>query len=103
MEKNIKTELLQSLKDHSATVAILGLGYVGLPLAVVFAEAGFHVIGVDPVVSKVEALKRGESYVLDVPGSTVARLVKEGCSFPLKNLPFDFFICSWYSASPAGG
>ena len=78
MEKNIKTELLQSLKDHSATVAILGLGYVGLPLAVVFAEAGFHVIGVDPVVSKVEALKRGESYVLDVPGSTVARLVKEG-------------------------
>jgi UDP-N-acetyl-D-glucosamine dehydrogenase len=57
---------------------VLGLGYVGLPLAVVFAEAGFKVIGIDPVAEKVEALHRGESYVLDIPSAQVARLIKEG-------------------------
>lgn len=78
MEINAKTQLMDRLKDRSAVVSVLGLGYVGLPLAVVFAEAGFKVIGVDPMESKVEALKRGESYVLDVPSETVNRLVREG-------------------------
>jgi UDP-N-acetyl-D-glucosamine dehydrogenase len=78
METNIKTNLINRLKDHSAVVSILGLGYVGLPLAVVFAEAGYKVIGVDPIQSKVDSLNRGESYVMDVPTETVARLVKAG-------------------------
>jgi len=78
METNIKDELIGRLKDRTAVVSILGLGYVGLPLAVVFAEAGFKVVGIDPVQSKVDALNRGESYVMDVPSETVARLVKEG-------------------------
>ncbi|MBE0699355.1 MAG: nucleotide sugar dehydrogenase [Anaerolineaceae bacterium] len=78
METDIKTTLLSRLKDHSAIVSILGLGYVGLPLAVVFAEAGFKVIGVDPVQSKVDALNRGESYVMDVSSEVIARLVKAG-------------------------
>lgn len=73
-----KTTLLNRLQDHSAVVSVLGLGYVGLPLAVVFAEAGYHVIGVDTVQEKVDMLNRGESYVMDVPGATVARLVKAG-------------------------
>ena len=42
-------------------IAIIGLGYVGLPLAVVFAEAGFDVVGIDPDVQKVEAITKGES------------------------------------------
>jgi UDP-N-acetyl-D-glucosamine dehydrogenase len=78
METDIKTNLIERLRNHSAVVSVLGLGYVGLPLAVVFAEAGFKVIGVDPVQGKVEALNRGESYVMDVPSETVARLVKTG-------------------------
>jgi UDP-N-acetyl-D-glucosamine dehydrogenase len=78
METDIKTNLVNRLKNHTAVVSILGLGYVGLPLAVVFAEAGFKVIGVDPVQSKVDALNRGESYVMDVPSEVVARLVKAG-------------------------
>jgi UDP-N-acetyl-D-glucosamine dehydrogenase len=69
---------MNRLKDRTAVVSILGLGYVGLPLAVVFAEAGYTVIGVDPIQEKVDILNRGESYVMDVPTETVARLVKEG-------------------------
>ena len=64
MINSYKTSLLQKFQDRTAIVAILGLGYVGLPLAVVFAEAGFKVIGIDPVAEKVDAINRGASYVL---------------------------------------
>ncbi|MBK6792291.1 MAG: nucleotide sugar dehydrogenase [Anaerolineales bacterium] len=73
-----KTDLIKRLKDKSATIAILGLGYVGLPLAVVFGEAGFNVTGVDPDKRKVDALKEGRSYIPDVPTEAVAKLVKSG-------------------------
>jgi UDP-N-acetyl-D-glucosamine dehydrogenase len=71
-------QLIARFKNKTAKVAILGLGYVGLPLAVVFAEAGFQITGVEPDENKVKSLMRGESYVLDVPSETVARLVKDG-------------------------
>ncbi len=74
----IKDELLEKLKNHTAQVAILGLGYVGLPLAVVFAEAGFKVTGVDPDQRKVDTILRGESHIQDVPSNQVARLVSRG-------------------------
>ena len=51
--------LIKRFEDKSARISILGLGYVGLPLAVVFAEAGFHVTGIDPVAEKMELLNRG--------------------------------------------
>lgn len=70
--------LTKKLRDKSAKVAILGLGYVGLPLAVVFGEAGFHVTGVDPDKRKVDALKEGKSYIPDVHTDKVAALVKAG-------------------------
>jgi len=54
------------------------MGYVGLPLAVVFAEAGFNVVGIDPDTRKVDALNRGVSYIRDVPTETVAKLVEAG-------------------------
>jgi UDP-N-acetyl-D-glucosamine dehydrogenase len=73
-----KDSLIKKLQDKTATVAILGLGYVGLPLAVVFGEAGFHVTGVDPDARKVEALKKGTSYIPDVKTEAVERLVKSG-------------------------
>ncbi len=78
MTETYKDVLLKKIQDRTARVAILGLGYVGLPLAVVFAEAGFKVVGVDPVAEKVECINRGESYVLDVPSETVASLVEAG-------------------------
>jgi UDP-N-acetyl-D-glucosamine dehydrogenase len=73
-----KKTLIQKLREKNANVAILGLGYVGLPLAVVFAEAGFHVTGIDPDAYKVELLNKGMSYIHDVKTETIANLVKAG-------------------------
>jgi UDP-N-acetyl-D-glucosamine dehydrogenase len=70
--------LIEELKTKQARVGILGLGYVGLPLAVVFAEAGFHVTGIDPDSRKVDCLKQGASYIPDVKTEAVEKLVKSG-------------------------
>lgn len=78
MENAIKSELIARLKAKEAKVAVIGIGYVGLPLAVTFANAGFQVTGIDPVEDKVAAVNRGESYIQDVPGEQVSRLVKAG-------------------------
>jgi UDP-N-acetyl-D-glucosamine dehydrogenase len=59
-------------------LAIIGAGYVGVPLAQVFAEAGVATVVVDVDVTKVERLQRGESYIEDVPGEAIARLVEAG-------------------------
>jgi UDP-N-acetyl-D-glucosamine dehydrogenase len=56
------------------TIGIIGLGYVGLPLAVAFAEAGHTVIGLDSNASRVEALRRGESHIEDVPSECLAAI-----------------------------
>ena len=74
----IKETLIKSLQDKKARIAILGLGYVGLPLAVVFGEAGFNVTGIDPDARKVDSLNKGVSYIPDVPTAAIAALVKSG-------------------------
>jgi len=74
----IKDLLVEKIRRRSASVAVLGLGYVGLPLAAVFADAGFTVTGIEPDKSKVKAILSGKSYVRDVPGEHVARLVRQG-------------------------
>jgi len=74
----VKEALLKQLKEKTARIGILGMGYVGLPLAVVFAEAGFTVTGIDPDKRKVDSLKEGVSYIPDVPTEIAARLVKSG-------------------------
>ena len=73
-----KETLIKKLKDKKARIGILGLGYVGLPLAVVFAEAGFHVTGIDPDLRKIDSLAKGISYIPDVKTEAVAKLVKSG-------------------------
>lgn len=73
-----KDELLSKINDRSARIGIVGLGYVGLPLAVAFAEDGFHVIGVDVDPQKVADLNRGHSYVEDVPAAVLAPIVQDG-------------------------
>ena len=73
-----KEELLRRIESREARVGIVGLGYVGLPLAVEFAEAGFTVVGVDVTEEKVTMLNNGESYVGDIPSERLAPLVKNG-------------------------
>ena len=73
---SIKSELMKKFEDHSANIFILGLGYVGLPLAVVFAKAGFNVTGIDPIQEKVDLLNQGKSYILDVDDQQLSSLIK---------------------------
>lgn len=70
--------LLQKIRSRQARVGVVGLGYVGLPLAVEFAKAGFHVTGIDVSAPKVDAINAGRSYVHDVPSSDVRSLVDQG-------------------------
>jgi UDP-N-acetyl-D-glucosamine dehydrogenase len=78
MTNTPKQILLDQLQNRTARVAILGLGYVGLPLAVVFADAGFDVVGIDPDQRKVDSIRSGVSHIQDVPTEQVARLVAAG-------------------------
>jgi UDP-N-acetyl-D-glucosamine dehydrogenase len=70
--------LQNKLAAKTAKVGIIGLGYVGLPLAVEFAAAGFDVVGIDVQASKVDAINRGDSYIQDIPTATLRSLVEGG-------------------------
>jgi UDP-N-acetyl-D-glucosamine dehydrogenase len=70
--------LRDRIANHTAKVGVIGLGYVGLPLAVEFARAGFEVVGIDVQPEKVKQLTAGRSYVKDVPNSVLAPLVERG-------------------------
>jgi UDP-N-acetyl-D-glucosamine dehydrogenase len=78
MSDSAKQTLIEKFQAHNSRVAILGLGYVGLPLAVAFGDAGFKVVGIDPDRRKVETIERGESHIQDIANEQVARLVKSG-------------------------
>lgn len=69
MQDSPKARLISSIHSHQARIVVIGLGYVGLPLAVAFAERGFSVVGIDVDPRKVDALNRGESYVQDIPSA----------------------------------
>ena len=71
-------ELIDKFDSGQATVAVIGLGYVGLPLAVLLAEAGYRVIGVDTDGSKVATVNDGKSHVLDIANERLAPLVAAG-------------------------
>ena len=75
---SVAEALQDKIKARTARVGVVGLGYVGLPLAVEFARAGFQVTGIDIDESKIAALNRGESYVQDVPTATLKRHVESG-------------------------
>ena len=70
--------LEEKIRTRRAKVGIAGLGYVGLPLAVEFARAGFEVTGIDVSDSKVARINAGDSYVGDIPSATLGPLVKSG-------------------------
>ena len=73
-----KAELLKKIEDRSAVCAVIGLGYVGLPLAVELANAGFSVRGVDVDSEKAGMIGKGESYIPDVSGENLRKAVKSG-------------------------
>jgi UDP-N-acetyl-D-glucosamine dehydrogenase len=70
--------LLQRIRSHRARTGVIGLGYVGLPLAVEFARAGFRTTGIDLDATKIARLTAGESYIDDVPTADVAELTGAG-------------------------
>src|SRR5438874_1054136 len=71
-------QLLDRIHSHRARVGVVGLGYVGLPLAVEMARAGFQTTGIDLDRRKVDTVNRGESYIQDVPTADVAEFHRLG-------------------------
>lgn len=75
---NLKEQLLDKINNKTAVVGVVGLGYVGLPLAVEKANAGFKTIGFDIQKEKVELVNQGHNYIGDVVDSELESLVKKG-------------------------
>ena len=70
--------LAEKIRSKTARVGVVGLGYVGLPLAVEYAAEGYHVTGIDVNAAKTERVNAGDSYVGDVPSAVMSPLVKSG-------------------------
>jgi len=71
-------KLLERIKQRQARIGIVGLGYVGLPLGLAFAEAGFPVLGIDVDSRKVDAIAKGESYIQHIPAEEIRKHVDSG-------------------------
>ena len=67
----------EKINNHQEIIGIIGLGYVGLPLAVAFAEAGLHVIGFDKSQEKVDKINRGENYIKDIRDAALKEVVSK--------------------------
>src|SRR2546425_6413042 len=78
MPHMMSESLLDRIRSRKARVGVIGLGYVGLPLAVEFARAGFDVTGFDVDAGKVNEINAGRSYIGDVSTGQVAEAVKAG-------------------------
>jgi UDP-N-acetyl-D-glucosamine dehydrogenase len=74
----MKQQLIERLADNSAVIGVAGLGYVGLPLSMCFAGAGYRVIGFDVDSSKVRAITAGNTYIKHIPDADIQRAVAAG-------------------------
>ena len=74
----MKKEFIQKVDKREAVVGIVGLGYVGLPLMLCFAEKGFRVVGLDVDSAKTNSLTKGESYIKHIPAERIQRSVSTG-------------------------
>ena len=74
----MREPLLERIQRREAKVGVVGMGYVGLPLGIAFARAGFPVLGLDVDGGRCERLMRGESYIRHVPGEPLGELVRSG-------------------------
>src|SRR5215469_9714365 len=77
MAETTAAALLEKIKNKTARVGVVGLGYVGLPLAVEFAKAGFAVTGIDLNQDKVNRVNAGDSYIGDIPTPALKPLVEQ--------------------------
>ncbi len=75
---SIRRRLIRRLQAKTSTIAIVGLGYVGLPLLLRFAEVGYRVLGIDIDAEKIASLQDGESYIEHIPGRSIARARARG-------------------------
>lgn len=75
--KTLETTVETRIRNRTATAAVVGLGYVGLPLAVAIAQAGFEVLGVEADPARAAAINHGDSYIDDVPSREIGRLVDD--------------------------
>lgn len=76
----MKNSLIKKFQDKSAVIGIVGLGYVGLPLLIRFAEVGYKVVGFDIDQSKVDAINIGKSYIQHIKSESIAAAMKQGSS-----------------------
>ena len=95
---NYKQQLLSKFETKSAVIGVIGLGYVGLPLALLFAEKGFNVIGFDVDEKKIPILMNGQSYINHIPASRVRHLVssskfKASSDFSILSMCDSILIC----------
>ena len=74
----MKMSLRQKITKKKATIGVVGMGYVGLPIATEFADRGFQTVGIDTDKQKVDAINSGKSYIPDVKDARLARVVKKG-------------------------
>ncbi len=74
----MRAELLSKIIERRAVVGVIGLGYVGLPLATEFGRGGFTVTGFDLDSSRIETINSGRSYIPDVATDAIAPLVERG-------------------------
>ena len=72
---NIFLNLLNSLRNKEVKIGIIGMGYVGLPLAIAYAEKGFKVLGIDIDKSKVNKINNAKSYINHIPSDKLKKLV----------------------------
>ncbi len=77
MKNSMKELVLEKISQRTLHVAVIGLGYVGLPLVTTFAKAGFQVTGIDIDQNKVNQANQGESYIADIPSSLLRELIDE--------------------------
>ena len=78
MNANHKNNLLKKIQNTDAIIGVIGLGYVGLPLALAYAERGFTVLGFDVDARKIKAIGHGQSYISHIDESKVKQCVKAG-------------------------
>jgi UDP-N-acetyl-D-glucosamine dehydrogenase len=74
----LRTDLLQKIKDKTAKVAVVGLGYVGLPFAVEKAKVGYHVLGIEQNAKRADRVNAGDNYIKDVDDAELKELTEKG-------------------------
>jgi len=76
--KDLSIRFIEKINDQSAVIGVIGLGYVGLPLALLFAEKGYHILGFDTDPKKIDHIGRGISYIKHIPSESIKQCFSDG-------------------------